>query len=248
MMKRYRSGIFMAAGMLVFALQAAGQSETAAAAAQEEPGITLWSTIQAGGVVGYVIMILSVVAVAFIGEHFLSIRRGRLIPAELEAQLTELIQQRQFGQARTLCQENGSFLAEVIGAGLAHVDSMLGFYDMQNAMQEAGERVISRLHRKLEYLNFIAATAPLLGLLGTVTGMIRSFNVIAHTEGAATPSQLAGGISEALVTTCQGLVVAIPVMFFVAFFRNRIESYVAEAETVVEKITNPLRKKGFEKS
>ena len=94
----------------------------------------------------------------------------------------------------------------------------------------------------LEYLGFIAATAPMLGLLGTVTGMIAAFNEIAATEGAATPSQLAGGISEALVTTCLGLMVAIPVMFFVAFFRNRIDSYVAEAETVVEKLMGHVRK------
>ena len=80
------------------------------------------------------------------------------------------------------------------------------------------------------------------GPLGTVTGMIRSFNQIAITEGAARPSQLAGGISEALVTTCMGLVVAIPTMFFVSFFRNRIDSCVAEAETVVEKLMGRFRK------
>ncbi len=81
----------------------------------------------------------------------------------------------------------------------------------------------------------------MLGLLGTVTGMIRAFNQIAITEGTAKPSQLAGGISEALVTTCMGLVVAIPTMFFVSQFRNRVDSCVAETESVVEKLMGRFR-------
>ena len=218
-------------------------SETGTPTVTEPPReISLWGTIQAGGVIGYLIVLMSVVALAFIVEHFMSIRREKLVPEELVISLGELLQAGDHSAARKLCSEDGSFLAEVIEAGLTQIGGMFGFFDMQNAMQEASERVISRLRRKLEYLSFIAATAPMLGLLGTVTGMIRSFNDISQTEGAATPSQLAGGISEALVTTCLGLVVAIPVMFFVALFRNRIDSYVAEAETVVEKLMGHFRK------
>jgi biopolymer transport protein ExbB len=175
-------------------------------------------------------------------ENFLYIRRDRMIPPDLMNELQENIQAKKYGEAQQMCAKDGSFLACVIGAGLSQVGSMFGFYDMQNTMQEVSEREVSKLYRKVEYLSFIATTAPLLGLLGTVTGMIATFNKIAQTEGTARPSQLAGGISEALVTTFEGLVVAIPTMFFVAFFRRRIDSFVAEAETSVEKLMGHFRK------
>ena len=204
--------------------------------------VTLWSTIEAGGMIGLLIILMSVAAVSLIVEHFLSIRRDRILPGALEKALGDQMATEQYSLAVATCRKDDSFLAKVIEAGLAQRGGMFGFFDMQNAMQEVSEREVSRLYRKLEYLSFIAATAPMLGLLGTVTGMIRSFNKIAATEGAAQPSDLAGGISEALVTTCMGLIVAIPVMFFVSQFRNRIDSYVAEAETVVERLMGRFRK------
>ncbi len=203
--------------------------------------ISLWETVVAGGVIGWFIIAMSIVAVALITEHFLTIRRERVLPKALENRLAEDLDQGLYDQARGVCGQDGSFLARVIDAGLERRDGMFGFFDMQSAMQEVSEREVSRLYRKLEYLSFIAATAPMLGLLGTVTGMIRSFNKIAASEGMAKPAELAGGISEALVTTCLGLIVAIPVMFFVSQFRNRIDSYIAEAETVVERLMGRFR-------
>ena len=219
--------------------QAGGSADAAQTAGK---AISLWSTIAAGGIIGYLIILMSMVAAAFVIEHFFAIRRDRLVPASVEQQLQEHLKAKRYPQAQKLCASHDSFLAKVVGAGLSQIGAMFGFFDMQNAMQEVSEREISKLYRKLEYLSFIAATTPMLGLLGTVTGMIRSFNLIALTEGTVKPSQLAGGISEALVTTCLGLVVAIPTMFFVAFFRSRIDSFVAEAETVVEKLMGPFRK------
>ncbi len=207
----------------------------------ETENISLWHTVTAGGPIGYLIMFMSLVAVSFIIEHFITIRRDRLIPAPLIHDLDQLLQTRQYEQARQLCTENRSYLASVVGAGLSQIGSMFGFFDMQNSMQETSEREISRLNRKLEYLAFIASSAPMLGLLGTVIGMIEAFNKIAETEGAARPYQLAGGISVALVTTCLGLIVAIPTMFFVSFFRTRIEGYVSETEIVVEKLMGRFR-------
>ena len=207
----------------------------------EADGISLWNTVTAGGPIGYLIMFMSLVAVSFIIEHFITIRRDRLIPTQLIYDLDQLLNAKQYEQARQLCAENRSYLASVVGAGLTQIGSMFGYFDMQNTMQETSEREISRLNRKLEYLAFIASSAPMMGLLGTVTGMIEAFNKIAETEGAARPYQLAGGISEALVTTCLGLIVAIPTMFFVSFFRTRVEGYVSETETVVEKLMGRFR-------
>jgi biopolymer transport protein ExbB len=203
--------------------------------------ISLWITIVRGGFIGLLIILMSVVSLSLVIEHFVSIRRERVVPPLLIDQLETQLDQRQYEQAQQACTQNPSFLATVVGTGLERRGSMFGHFDMQNAMQEVSEREVSKLYRKLDYLSFIAATAPMLGLLGTVTGMIRSFNIIAVTEGTAKPSQLAGGISEALVTTCMGLIVAIPTMFFVSFFRNRVDSYVAETETVVEKLMGHFR-------
>ena len=203
--------------------------------------ISLWTTVKAGGVIGVLIILMSLASVALIIEHFISIRRERFLPTVLAQNLEACINAQQMDNAAILCEQDASFLSKVVGAGLGQIGSMFGFFDMQSAMQEVSEREVSRYYRKIEYLSFIAATAPMLGLLGTVTGMIRAFNQIAMTEGTAKPSQLAGGISEALVTTCMGLIVAIPTMFFVSQFRNRVDSCVAETESVVEKLMGRFR-------
>jgi|WetSurMetagenome_2_1015567.scaffolds.fasta_scaffold100055_3 biopolymer transport protein ExbB len=206
--------------------------------------ITLWKMLMASGICGIGILIESLIAVALVVEHFLSIRRGRLIPPEMLRTVEQHLAGQRYDQAKQVCLRDGSFMGQVISAGLGQIGSMFGFYDMQTAMQEVSEREVGRLYRKLEYLSFIAATAPMLGLLGTVTGMISAFNEVAASEGAAKPAQLAGGIWEALMTTAEGLVVAIPIMFFVSFFRNRIDDYVAEAESVVDRLMGHFRKAG----
>lgn len=219
-----------------------GAAPNEPASTAEPYEISLWSTIASGGIIGLLIILVSLVATALIVENLLTIRRDRMVPAYLVEEIQGHIQAEDYEPAQEACAEDGSFLAQVVGAGLGQIGAMFGFFDMQNAMQEVSEREISKLYRKLEYLSFIASTSPMLGLLGTVTGMISAFNQIARTEGAARPSQLAGGISEALVTTCLGLVVAIPTLFFVAFFRRRIDGFVAESEVAVEKLMGHFRK------
>ena len=235
----------LAAAVLAVPVATFAQTTQGARAGDDDGGgkeITLWSTVQAGGAIGALIFLMSLASVALIVEHFFAIRRERIVPQRLEKSLAAHLASGQYAPAEHVCRQDGSFLARVIEAGLGQRGGMFGFFDMQTAMQEVSEREVSRLYRKLEYLSFIAAAAPMLGLLGTVTGMIQSFNTIAATEGAAGPSDLAGGISEALVTTCMGLIVAIPTMFFVSQFRNRIDSYIAEAETVVERLMGRFRR------
>ncbi|HUU68478.1 MAG TPA: MotA/TolQ/ExbB proton channel family protein [Planctomycetota bacterium] len=242
--RRNRWVFSMLLGMIALAVcgQTLLAAQPATGPAQPVGDITLWTMIRAGGVVGFAIILLSLVAAALIVEDFLVIRRERLLPDSLIEEVHGHLEQRNWQEAQRVCAEDGSFIAAVVGGGLNQIGSMFGFFDMQNAMQEVSERQVSKLYRRLDYLSFIAAAAPMLGLLGTVTGMIHAFREIAKTEGTAKPSQLAGGISEALITTAEGLVVAIPVMFFIAFFRNRIDSIVAEAETAVEKLMGRFRK------
>ncbi len=214
---------------------------TATDAAKKER--TLLDTIKDGGVVGLVIILCSVVSVGFVVEHFMTIRKTTLMPDVVAADLEELIAQGQVDQAIEYCNDpaNHSLFATVVLAGLErYKGSEFGFAEYKAAVEEAGEDQTGSLYRKTEVLGLIGSIAPMLGLLGTVLGMIKAFNTIAATEGAARPAELAGGISQALVTTLMGLTVAIPTMVAFSYFRNKIDSLIAEAGKRVEQVLMPL--------
>lgn len=204
---------------------------------------TMLDTLIAGGLVGLLILLLSMVAVGFIVEHALTIRKSVLMPDYVLAELDDLIGQGLIDEALTACYapENQSLAAYVIAAGLErYKGSEFGFAEYKAAVEEAGEDQTGRLYRKTEVLGLIGAIAPMLGLTGTVLGMIKAFNKIASSGGMARPDELADGIGQALVTTLMGLVVAIPTMVAFSYFRNRIDSIVAEAGKRVEQIMMPL--------
>lgn len=200
-------------------------------------------TILDGGVVGLFIILLSVVSVGFIIEHFMTIRKTTLMPDDVTEDIENMIAQGQIDQAIEYCAdpENESLFSEVVLAGLErYKGSEFGFAEYKAAVEEAGEDQTGRLYRKTEVLGLIGSITPMLGLTGTVLGMIKAFNTIAATEGAAKPAELAGGIGQALVTTLMGLVVAIPTMIAFSFFRNKIDSIIAEAGKRVEQVLMPL--------
>jgi biopolymer transport protein ExbB len=204
---------------------------------------TLLDTLKDGGVVGVVIILLSMVATGFVVEHFLTIRKAALMPEPVIEELDQLIATGQIEEAMNACQlpENQCLIAEIVLAGLQRFKaSEFGFAEYKAACEEAGEDQTGRLYRKTEVLGLIGAIAPMLGLLGTVLGMISAFNTIAMKGGMARPDELAGGIGEALVTTLLGLMVAIPSMVAFSFFRNKIDSIIAEAGKRVEQIMMPL--------
>ena len=201
-----------------------------------------------GLVIVILILLLSIVCTFFIVEHAVTITHSRLIPEEVVSQLEEYIARGEINQAIATCHEidNYSMSTEVILAGLERFQgSEYGFAEYRSAVEEAGEDFTGRLYRKTEVLNVIGSIAPMLGLTGTVLGMIEAFNTIAAAGGSAKPDQLAGGIGQALITTLLGLVVAIPSMVAFSFFRNKIDSLVAEAGKRIERVMLPLgRKKG----
>ena len=216
---------------------------TTADSAETEKTRTLLDTIIDGGIVGLMIILLSMVSLGFIVEHFLTIRKSTLMPEPVIEELDELISQGQIDQAIEACHahEGQSLVSQVILAGLErYKGSEFGFAEYKAACEESGEDQTGRLYRKTEVLGLIGSIAPMLGLTGTVLGMIRAFNMIASEGGMARPEQLAGGIGQALVTTLLGLVVAIPTMVAFSFFRNKIDSIVAEAGKRVEQIMMPL--------
>jgi len=204
---------------------------------------TMLDNLIAGGFVGLLILLLSMVAVGFIVEHSLTIRKSVLMPDYVLAELDDLIGRGQIDDALTACYDpqNQSLAAYVVAAGLErYKGSEFGFAEYKAAVEEAGEDQTGRLYRKTEMLGLIGSIAPMLGLTGTVLGMIKAFNKIASSGGMARPDELADGIGQALVTTLMGLVVAIPTMVAFSYFRNRIDSIVAEAGKRVEQIMMPL--------
>jgi len=210
---------------------------------KEKKTRTLLGTLVDGGWVGLIILLLSILAVAFIVEHFMTIRKTTLMPEHVLDDLEQLIAAGQIDESVEYCHQpqNYSLISSCVLAGLERFKgSDFGFAEYKSAVEEAGEDQTGRLYRKTEVLGLIGAIAPMLGLAGTVLGMIEAFNTIAAKGGMAQPDELAGGIGKALVTTLLGLFVAIPAMVAFSFFRNKIDSIVAEAGKRVERIMMPL--------
>jgi biopolymer transport protein ExbB len=207
------------------------------------PTISILDFVQKGRAIGYILILLSFVSVGFAIEHALTISRTNLIPRSFLEEVNQLLDGKQFDEATKKCEENRSFAAGIIAAGLSERGKgVMGYIDMQTAMQEAGEAQAGKFYRKIEVLSVVSRVAPMLGLLGTVTGMIRAFETIARAESAPNPADLAIGISEALVTTCMGLIVAIPTFCIVSFFRNKLDGLVSEAEATVEHMMSRFKK------
>jgi biopolymer transport protein ExbB len=206
---------------------------------------TFLDSIIAGGWIGAIIILMSIVAVGFVIEHAISIRKQRLMPDSVLNPLEDMIAQGDIAGATTYCQEpqNYCLATDVILAALERYQSSeFGFADYKAAAEEAGEDNTARLYRKTDGLNVIGVIAPMLGLFGTVAGMIEAFNIIA-TVKTPEPAQLADSISKALVTTWLGLIVAIPAMVAFSFFRNKIDSLVSECGKRVERMLTPLSRR-----
>jgi biopolymer transport protein ExbB len=203
----------------------------------------LQTVLQAGIIWLLLFLAVSLLAVFLIIEHSITIRKSALLPEAVLLELEQMIAQGQIPQAIEYCTlpENDSLATEVVLAGLERYrGSEFGFAEYKTAVEEAGEDYLGRLYRKTEILGVIGAVAPMLGLFGTVWGMLVTFNAIAAQEGRANPEELAGGIGTALLTTLFGLSIAIPSMIAFSFFRNKIDSIVSDAGKRIERIMMPL--------
>jgi biopolymer transport protein ExbB len=202
-------------------------------------GASLLKFITDGGVIGWVIVALSVAALAVGVAQFAILRRSLLLPASLLAECRREVEARRVARAVQLCRDpaRAGFIGKILASGLERAGGgPLALLQMREAMQEAGDKETARLYRGTDTLGVIASVAPLLGLLGTVQGMIGAFEGVAGgaVNDAAYYESLASNISLALITTFQGLVVAIPCTAAHAFLRNRIEAIAAEAGEVAD--------------
>jgi biopolymer transport protein ExbB len=221
----------MAALVGVFLLAA---SDTAFAA-----GTSLGQIIVGGGFIGYVIILLSVVSLALAIEHFVTIRRDKIVPPELIDEIEALFEEEEYQEALELCESEPNFLTNVLSAGLPKINA--GFDAMEKAMDEVAEEETIKLHQKVGWLSLIGNIAPMLGLFGTVWGMIQAFNEIVRLGAAVTPKDLAGGISTALITTLFGLFVAMPSLFFFFLFRNKVIKASLEITAIADDLVERFR-------
>ena len=201
---------------------------------------SFWGILVAGGPVGMLIVLLSVAAVALVIEHLVTIRAPILMPPGLDEEVHALLLAGRPAQAHERCRTQPGFLSYVLGAGLAEVDG--GWPAIEKAMEDATVEQSARLFRKIEYLSVIGNIAPMMGLLGTVIGMIFAFRELSDSQGAPRAADLAEGIYLALITTVEGLIVAIPSLAAFAVFRNRVDHLVAEVTYVAQHVMAPLKR------
>ena len=204
-----------------------------------------FDVVFSGGWVGALIMLLllalSVTAAYLVIDHLLTIRRGEIMPEGLGDQVHQLLASENVLEADRVCRSQPSFLSYVLLNGLSEVDG--GWEAVEKAMEDATAEQSARLFRRIEYLSVIGNIAPMVGLLGTVTGMIFAFHRVADTQGSAGAADLAEGIYQALVTTVGGLLVAIPSLGAFAIFRNRVDQFVAEAAYMAQHAFTPLKRR-----
>jgi len=184
------------------------------------------------------ILLCSVVAMAIIAERFWTLQRRRIAPEDLVLQVWQWAKAGQLNEARIRELRTGSPLGRILAAGLVNRDQAREL--MKEGVEDVGRHVVHELERYLNALGTIASVPPLLGLLGTVIGMIKVFTVIT-VQGIGDPGVLAGGISEALITTAAGLTVAIPSLMFHRYFRGRIDELVVTMEQEALKMLEALQ-------
>ena len=189
----------------------------------------------------YPIMICSILTLAILFERLFALRRSRIIPEKFIIEVGDLVRQQRMEDALTQCRLNNSSIARVLMAGISRHNKSR--QQVKEAIEDIGRLEAANLERFLTILGTIAGIAPLLGLLGTVTGMIKAFSVISQ-AGIGNPQMLAGGISEALITTAAGLTVAIPAFVFYKLLRSRVDKRVLRMERVSIEILDLIDQEG----
>lgn len=186
--------------------------------------------IDKGGVIIYPVIFCSIMALGIGIERAIHLRRSRVIHPEFLEKVKPYWVRQDTAKAITVCKRHDVALSRILRAGLLRMDH--GILEIEKAVEGAGQHEASLLNSNLRMLGAMANIAPMLGLLGTVFGMIKAFAVISQ-SGSGNPSLVASGISEALITTAAGLVVGIPALILYHFFRGKVDRFVFEMEEIV---------------
>jgi biopolymer transport protein ExbB len=195
--------------------------------------------VKAGGWLMLPIILCSVVAAAIILERLWTLRRKRVLPEDLTARVWSWAHSRQLDEGHIKALSESSPLGMILAVGLQNRNRSRDI--MKEAVEDNGRHVVHELERYLNSLGTIAAVTPLLGLLGTVIGMVKVFTAIT-THGVGNPAFLAGGISEALITTAAGLSVAIPSLIGYRYLRGRVDALVVQMEKEAMKLVDTIHR------
>jgi len=201
----------------------------AAASADVAEKISLWGLVKQGGWAMWPLGAFSFFMVALVIQNFIALRPKTLLHNEMMPDLLEYMLKDKVKTALVYCRKHPSMFTNTFGAGLERCLDVEGKYDfdkVKESVEEASVEQLSKLMKPIDYLSIIGASAPMLGLLGTVSGMIKAFHTMG-TGGMGDPSKLASNIGEALVTTATGLIIAIPAMFFFFFFKKGFQKTLA---------------------
>jgi biopolymer transport protein ExbB len=222
-----KKGLFIAALLLAAGgAFAQGEGIEAAVAAQETD---LLSLIKTGGWAMYPLGAFSFAMVIFIVQNFISLREKSLLHSEQMPELLEMMIQKRPKAALIYCRKHPSMFANTFGAGLERCldgEEEINFQKVKESVEEASVEQMSGLMKPIDLLSIIGASSPMLGLLGTVSGMIKAFHTMGA-QGMGKPELLAENIGEALITTATGLVIAIPAMFFFFYFKKGFQKTLA---------------------
>ncbi len=201
-----------------------------------------------GGLMMYPIALCSMVCLVFVFERLIFLRRGRVIPKPFVKRLIEQLEQQQLDreEALELCEKNPSPIAAIITAALKKYGRPA--VEVEQAVIDTGERVTNQLRRHLRLLSAISNLSPLLGLLGTVLGMIEAFNVIASTDAMGRPELLAGGIGQAMLTTAAGLFVAIPAYIAYMYFLGHTDRLVMDMDAYAQQVIEAVSAEGLQEN
>lgn len=221
--------------MLYQPLNAQGSQtqETAEEANVEKIETSLISMYKDGGWAMYPLTFLSIGMVGLIVYNSMAIQTNQILQPQLVTEIDQALEALDIEQAKSLCESNPGPLTNIINAGLSRTD--ISDYDseqIKEAMEEASAEELSDPYLLINYLSIIAALSPMVGLLGTVSGMVKAFNVI-KTEGAGSAQALAGNISEALITTATGMIIGIPAMFAFFFFKNKYGKITSRISRII---------------
>jgi biopolymer transport protein ExbB len=197
----------------------------------------VWIWFEKGGILMYPILACSLLSAAITLERLFALQRQKIIPPRFLQELQQLWNRGDMYAILPLCKKNETPLTRILEAGFRRIE--IGLRETERAIEAAGQHEVSLLTSNLRLLGAVSALTPMLGLLGTVTGMIKAFENIAQ-SGSGNPNLVASGIAEALTTTAAGLIVAIPSLAAYHFFRGRVDRYVYEMEEIASMLLTGL--------
>lgn len=207
--------------------------------ASQPDSVSLFDLYLAGSWPGFLLTLLSMASLGMSVERILALTQDKTVPPEVLSEIEGLFEEEAYEDAMSYCEERPMMVTNIIAAGLPKIGTR--WTNISEAMGEVRGREANKLNESISYIGLIASVSPLIGLLGTVLGMIATFNTIASSRTAPKPSELALGIQMALVTTCMGLMVAIPATTFFFFLRNKVTRIILEIDGYTEELMDGFR-------